>query len=73
MGEQKIPKKMFDEYFEKSKNCIFLGIPLSEFSRDELLAITAYAINDAQIMRDDSERQISFMRQLDKIHVIRLG
>lgn len=66
---------MFDEYFEKSKNCIFRGVPLSEFSKDELLAIAAFAIHDGQIMRDDFQRQTSFMRQLDKMrdNVIGLG
>lgn len=65
--ELKIPKKMFDEYFERSKNCVFLGIPLSEFSRDELLAIVACGIHDNEVMRNDTQRHISFMQQLDKM------
>lgn len=67
MAELKIPQKMFDEYFEKSKNCVFQGIPLSEFSRDELLAITAFAIHDNEMIRNDSQRQISFMRELNNL------
>ena len=58
---------MFNEYFKKSKTCIFLGTPLDEFSRDELLAICAYAIHDAEVQKKDYERRFSFMRQLDKM------
>lgn len=75
MENLKLPENLFNEYFEKSKNCVFCEIPLSEFSKDELIAITAFVCDQIEIAKKDYDRQISFMQQLDRMkrNVIDLG
>lgn len=60
----KLPKKCMDEWTALAKGAHFLGYPLEDYSREELLAIAAAGWSAEKRAREEAIKQFEFGRTL---------
>ena len=61
---QKLPNDFVARFLAMAAGSTMFGVPLTELSRDELLATAAFCMHEAAQARDESLRQVKFAAEL---------
>ena len=57
----KLPESLFKEWTALASGARFWGVPIEEFSKEELIAISAYGWKQLEEMRNQGARDRSFL------------
>ncbi len=66
--EQGFPQYWVKERVDRAKNTLFLGVPLTELTHDELLAAAVEAIEGMARQKKLHDQHTSFLKTLSEIH-----